>query len=478
MPPVRRRHHLLALREIFAGAGEEEELDQALAADSPEEVFWSVRKALERRAAERPLLLLIEDIHWAEPTLLDLIEHLAAWTRDAQLTVVCLARPELLDERPGWGGQFGGELVTLEPLSEDEADELIEELVSGSELSEPTRARIREVAEGNPLFVEQLLAMLAEGGQSERVPPTIQALLAARLDGLPDDERDLLERAAVVGFDFEWEALGELSPDRQRPRGAELMSLVRKDLIGPHKAIQDTFRFRHMLIRDAAYARIPKEVRSALHERYADWLDGRGEEFDEIVGYHLENACRALVELGPESERSRALAKRAADRLVASWERAEARGDFRAAANLLERGTALLQRNDLRRLKLLPSLGRALREAGRMDDADSTFSEAVELGRQEGERGVAADAGLALAEIRFHRAVVSREELLGELESGIAAFRELGDTAALARALGLGARLRFWRGDADAALEDLKDQRGLPTRWVIVPKRPSACTTS
>ena len=222
------------------------------------------------------------------------------WTRDAPLLLLCLARPDLIDVRPTWGGRPQAETLTLEPLSPAESDELIDGArQSTPQLAVDTRARIGEVAAGNPLFVEQLLAMLAEGGDPERVPPTIQALLAARLDSLPEEERDVLERASVVGLEFEWEALGELAPDRRRPAGAQLAALVRKELIRPHEAIEDTFRFRHMLIRDAAYERIPKELRSELHERFAGWLDGRGEEFDEIIGYHLEQAYRCLAELGP-----------------------------------------------------------------------------------------------------------------------------------------------------------------------------------
>jgi predicted ATPase len=206
------------LVEIFREAGAEDELQAALSAIAPEDIVWSVRKALERRARDRPLALVVEDIHWAEPALLDLLEHLVDWTRDAPLLLLCLARPDLIDVRPTWGGQTQAEAFALEPLSGAESDELIEELVSRSHLATESRARISEVAAGNPLFVEQLLAMLVEGGDPERVPPTIQALLAARLDSLPDEERELLERASVVGLEFEWEALGELAPDRRRPR--------------------------------------------------------------------------------------------------------------------------------------------------------------------------------------------------------------------------------------------------------------------
>jgi class 3 adenylate cyclase/tetratricopeptide (TPR) repeat protein len=447
------------LREIFAAAGAEEELDAALGAGAPEEIFWTVRKALERRARELPIALVLEDIHWAEPTLLDLIEHLVDWTRDAQLLLVCLARPDLLDARPAWAGRPNADTLTLEPLAESEADELIDSLLGGSRLGEEARARIRQVAEGNPLFVEQLLAMLAEGGEANRVPSTIQALLAARLDALPDDERDVLERASVIGLEFEWEALGALAPDRHRPPGTQLAALVRKELIRPHEAIEDTFRFRHMLIRDAAYERIPKELRSDLHERVGGWLDGRGEDFDEIVGYHLEQAHRFVSELGPAGDRSRALAERAAERLAASGLRAAGRGDTRAGANLLERASSLFPADDRRRLSLLPSLGQALRDSGQLEPADSVLSEAVDRGTAVGERGVAAAAAVALIELRFHRPAhtgVGREDVVRELEAAIRVFGELDDEAGLARGFCLGGKLQFWGGDAGAAIEDFE----------------------
>jgi class 3 adenylate cyclase/tetratricopeptide (TPR) repeat protein len=447
------------LVEIFREADAEDELAAALSAVAPEDIFWSVRKALERRARERPVALVVEDIHWAEPTLLDLLEHVADWTRDAPLLLLCLARSDLIDVRPAWGGPSRAETLTLEPLSPAESDELIEQLLGPAKLSVDVGTRISEVAAGNPLFVEQLLAMLVEGGDPEHVPPTIQALLAARLDSLPDEERDVLERASVVGLEFEWEALGELASDRRRPAGAQLAALVRKELIRPHEAIEDTFRFRHMLIRDAAYERVPKEHRSELHERFAGWLDGRGEEFDEVIGYHLEQAHRWLTGLGRSGERARALAEEAAERLAASGRRAYARADSRAAVNLLERAAVLLPADDPRRLSLLPLLGRALREQGRLDRADAVLSEAVGRGPAAGERAVAADAGIALSDLRFHRTAqtgVGREDVLREIEAAIQVFDEVGDEAGLARALTLRGKLRFWGGEAAAALPDLE----------------------
>jgi class 3 adenylate cyclase/tetratricopeptide (TPR) repeat protein len=445
------------LRRIFAGADADAELEAALAAGAPEETFLAVRKALERRARSRPLILLVEDIHWAEPMLLDLLEHLADWTRDAPLLLVCLARPELLDERPGWSSRPNAETLTLEPLRAGEADELIKNLLGGSQLEGDARARVREAAAGNPLFVEQLLAMLVEGGDTDKAPPTLHALLAARLDGLPDDERSLLERASVVGVEFEWGALTELAPNRTRPAGTLLAALVRKDLIHPHQLIQDTFRFAHILVRDAAYERIPKELRSDLHERYARWLDGRGEEFEEIVGYHYEQAYRSVAELGPPGEKGHALAEQAADRLAASGQRAHARADTPATVNLLERAAALLSQDDRRRLSILPSLGRALMEAGQMQRADSVLAEAVERGRAAGERVIAANATVALAFLRLRTAQRwSLGEVRRQLGDAIRVFEEFGDQAGLGRALGVAGIVRFWQGEAGNAVDDLE----------------------
>ena len=445
------------LVEIFREADAEEELTAALSAEAPEEIFWSVRKAFERRSRQRPLAVVIDDAHWAEPTLLDLVEHLLNWTRDASLLLLCLARPELLDERPGWGARADAEILTLDPLSQDESEQLIEELLGDSQLEVDTRTRIREIAEGNPLFVEQLLAMLAEGGDVDRVPSTIQALLAARLDALPVEERMLLEHASVVGLEFEWGELAELSSDGKRPPGARLAALVRKELIRPHEAIGDAFRFRHLLIRDAAYERIPKGLRSELHERFAGWLEGRGEEFDEIIGYHLEQAYRCLVELGPTGDHAQQLAERAVERLSASGRQAYARADSPAAVNLLERAGALLPPDDRRRLSLLPLLGRALTESGELERADSVLSEAVERGRAAGEDLVAADASVALGYLRAHTVPeMSDAEVAQELEGVIVVLKELDDKAGLARALGLAGMLRHWQGEAASAIEDLE----------------------
>jgi class 3 adenylate cyclase/tetratricopeptide (TPR) repeat protein len=315
------------------------------AAGAPEEVFWAARKLLESLAGERPLVLVFDDIHWAEPTFLDLIEHVAEWSRDAPILLVAMARPDLLELRPGWaGGKLNATSILLESLTDEESERLIDELLGPPKLAPTFRRRIVETAGGNPLFVEEMLAMLLDlEGETVEVPPTIQALLAARLDQLPTAERDALERASVVGQEFSRASLVELGGD-----AAQLGPLVRKELVRPVRSAfagDDSFRFRHLLIRDAAYASLSKEARADLHERFGRWLErstgDRIQEYEEIVGYHLEQAHRYHAELGPLDERGRRLAAEAAERLGAAGLRALDRTDARAARGLLERALEL-----------------------------------------------------------------------------------------------------------------------------------------
>ncbi len=299
------------------------------ASAAQEELVWAFRRMLERLADAMPLVVLVDDIHWAEPTLLDLIETVADLTRDSPILFVCPARPEFLDDRPTWGGgRLNATTILLEPLSEGSALLLIDALVPGDALPPEVRTRIAEGAEGNPLYVEEFVGMLIDEGAliasadgwsaagdlgSIAVPPTIQALLSARLDRLAPDERSAAERASVVGRIFEQPAVVALTPTESRsdiPRS--LSALVRKELIRSDRSALtpwETFRFRHMLIRDAAYERLPKSERAQLHEMFADWLaealgDSRAEG-DEVLGYHLEQAFRYRTELAPVDDRAR-----------------------------------------------------------------------------------------------------------------------------------------------------------------------------
>src|SRR5581483_2634025 len=232
-------------------------LGDGAATGSPEEIAWSFRKLLERRAAERPLVVVFDDVHWGDEAFLDLVEHVADLSRDAPILLLCLARPDLLDRRPTWGGgKLNATNVLLEPLAAAESSELVAHLLRDAAIDDGLRDRILRSASGNPLFVEEIVAMIAEGGQADvSVPPTIQALLAARLDQLDAAEREVLERGSVEGQVFHRGAVVALAPEPTRI-DRRLVSLVRKDLVRPERPLlegDEAYRFRHILIRDTAY---------------------------------------------------------------------------------------------------------------------------------------------------------------------------------------------------------------------------------
>ena len=246
---------------------------------SEEETFWAVCKLVEGIARERPLVVILEDLHWAERTFLDLVEHLAGRACSAPILLVCLARPDLLERRPHWaGGKPNATSLFLEPLFPSESESLLDNLLGEVALPAATRARITSAADGNPLFLEQLLAMAAETGLDGGdipLPPTIEALLAARLDRLGPGERAVLDRAAIVGKEFTPDAIADLLPAQARASvGRHLDALVHKDLIRPGRAPtgEELFRFRHVLIQQTARGGVPKESRAELHERFAGWL--------------------------------------------------------------------------------------------------------------------------------------------------------------------------------------------------------------
>jgi class 3 adenylate cyclase/tetratricopeptide (TPR) repeat protein len=422
---------------------------------SPEEIAWAVRKLLENRAAIRPLVCLLDDVHWGDETFLDLVEEVADLSRDAPILLLCLARPELLERRPGWaGGKLNATSVLLEPLSDQECGRLIENLIGRAELAAEVESRIVEGAEGNPLFVEEMLAMLIDDGllvsedgrwsaagelTAVPVPPTIQALLAARLDRLIDEEREVIERASVEGKVFHRGWVKEAVSDSTRPAvSARLAGLVRKELIRPDKPLfpaGDAFRFRHLLIRDAAYDSIPKQVRSELHERHADWLESTaGEqivEYEEIVGYHLEQAFRYRAELGPVDAAGQSLGRRAAERLGASGRRAFNRRDAPAAVNLISRAVSLLPPDDPARVDLIPNIRVIQGMSGDLSWAHAVLDEAISAGDERLE----AHARVQQAFLRlFTEPEVAPPELIEVAEGAIAVLEQLGDGLGLARA--------------------------------------------
>ena len=397
---------------------------------SSEETFWAVRRLLETLSRERPLVVSVEDVHWAQPLFLDLLEYVAGWSRDAPIVVLCLARPELLDARPRWGGAA----LTLEPLTEAESEQLLDELEAEWPIIQESRAAIASRAEGNPLYLEQMVAMLSErGAAAHDVPPTIQALLAARLDQLEPLERSVLERAALVGKEFWRGAVLELSPpDERGDVSPTLLSLVRKELVRPEQSAfvgDDGFRFRHALICDAAYSAMPKRTRSELHERFAAWLE-RHEGEDELVGYHLERAAQFRITLGAPDEE---LSKRAATALAGAGRRAFARDDARAAASLLLRASELLGSDDEARLEPLRRASLALWGTGNVEDARRLLDEQIALAARLGNAAEEWSGRLDLAAGDLVTGRIDADELLDVAERAIRVF-DPGDDAGLARA--------------------------------------------
>jgi class 3 adenylate cyclase/tetratricopeptide (TPR) repeat protein len=372
-----------------------------------EEIYWGTRLLLTYLARGGPLTLAIEDIHWAEPAFLDLLDHLGNQTEDAALLLLCSSRPELADSRLGVPG---GQIINLEPLSAEESDGLIVNLLGRSGLPTSAQEQIREAAAGNPLFIEQILSMLADEGylaaagngrgrardlSSFAVPPSISALLSARLDGLPAEERTVIERASVPGQVFARAAVVELCDAPLRPRvDLCIHALTRKAFVEPGQALRDEpgqFRFRHALIRDAAYGAMLKKLRAELHERFSGWLGTLNKgafEDEELVGYHLEQAYRYRTELGPPDRHTVLLGRRAAQYLASAGRRALTRGDVGAGAKLLHRADTLLPPDNPERLAIMVDLGGALRESGDYATAINVLDQAVGEAKRRGDTGL------------------------------------------------------------------------------------------
>jgi class 3 adenylate cyclase/tetratricopeptide (TPR) repeat protein len=426
-----------------------------------DETFWAIRRFFEAIASrDQPLVLVFDDVHWGEPTFLDLVEHVADWSRGSPILLLCMARSELLDVRATWGGgKLNAATVSLEPLTADQSEVLVTNLLRSAEIPAELASSIVARAEGNPLFVEETLAMLIDDGLVVRdherwhvtgdlstveVPPSIHALLAARLERLTQGERTVLEAAAVVGKDFFLGAVRDLAPDRARAQvPADLMGLVRKELIHPQRTTlpgEDAFRFRHLLIRDAAYDAIAKTRRAEMHEHVAEWLERTaGEavvEQEEIVGYHLERACRYRRQLAPSDERSEALGRRAATRLATAGRRASGRGDFPAAVNLLRRALSIGGQDDPERAATLYHLGVALDEVGDSHETLAAFDEAMRLSTLLGDRSLEWLARIwrSGVQVNLDPHSKSTEECRDELEVAIRAFEELDEEVGLATA--------------------------------------------
>jgi class 3 adenylate cyclase/tetratricopeptide (TPR) repeat protein len=425
------------------------------ATGAPEESFWAFRRFLEIRARSRPIVVVFDDIHWAEPGFLDLVAYLADFTRGPVL-LVCMARPELLETRPAWGaGRQNSMTITLSSLPVPESEILVDNLLGGRKVDDAVRRHVVSAAEGNPFFIEELVRLLLDrevlrdqdglwvaGTELKKldVPATISAILAARLERLEPGERALARRASVVGKVFYWGAVAELTPAREREHVArDLQSLMLKEVIAPEISPftgEDAFRFRHLLIRDAAYQAIPKEERADLHEALAGWMvsrvGDRAAEFEEIIGHHLEQAARYLLELGPADERSTSLGLRASERLASSGRRALGRRDAPAAARLLTRAVDLLPPEHQDRAALLNDLARSLIDRGDLRGARDALDQ-VTTSRP----GPATEADAALSRLwlqLYTEPEGQTETIRTEVERLVPVLAEAGDGRGLARA--------------------------------------------
>jgi class 3 adenylate cyclase len=430
------------------------------------EIAWAVRRLLETTALTGgPLVVVIDDIHWAEPALLHLIEHVATLTSDVPMLIVCTARPELAEVAPGWSDAVPNSLrQTLSPLGTSDVDALLDRLLDGMQLPDQLRARIVTASDGNPLFVEELVRMLIDDHILVRtddgwvataeltylvIPPSVTAILASRLDRLEPSEHALIQRAAVMGREFYREALEHLGVVSIPRLEEDLRSLVSKQLvqrIGPGFGGSETYRFFHQLTRDAAYASVPKEIRVELHERFADWLEAevgtRSTEYEEIIGYHLEQAVRHLRELGRRDGRDGVLGTRAGRWLSAAGRRSLARDDMSAAANLLERAAAMLEIADPERPALLRDLATALVARGRFEDAELALNQANESARLSEDHALADLVALDGHFIRLRTQPEGEfEEVRQATDDAYRAFSDAANDIGLARVWRLRAEL-------------------------------------
>jgi DNA-binding SARP family transcriptional activator len=414
--------HVGPLETALAGEPDAERIGSRLREPSlaePSEGFWAFRRLLEARAAGRPVVLVFDDAHWAALALLDLVDYLAGWAA-GPLLLMCVARPELLDARPEWREHA----IFVEPISNADAEALVAALPEHESLERPVVAAAVEAAEGNPLFLEQLIAYAAEG-EIDTLPPTLEVLIGSRVDRLPPNERAVLERASVAGRHFWRSTVEAASPEDERAAvGGSLMALVRRGLVHPERTFvqgEDGFRFRHALIRDAVYAGIPEGTRAGLHERVARSLEITDAYLDETIGYHLEQAGAPF-------------AREAARRLGAAGVRAMKRVDGRAAEELLTRAVSLLEGDDETKLELECALGMSLKFSGEGTRAEKVLEDVVERSRAIGAARIEHLARVEQAWPRLGRDEISVDEALAIADRASQVFEPLGDDWGLGRA--------------------------------------------
>jgi class 3 adenylate cyclase/tetratricopeptide (TPR) repeat protein len=417
------------------------------------ELVWAMRCLLEQRARANPVVVLLDDVHWAEPTLLETVDELTA-TVGGAVMFLCTSRPALPDEHQ----QFvdAAPVVRLSPLTDAQCDEFLRMLLGGSDVDDTAIARISDAAGGNPLFLEQLLRMLIDVGRLQQhddrwrvvgdlatlqIPASIEALLAARIDRLPTDSRQVLEPASVIGRRFAHDALTHLVEEPQRSSVDDALDeLQLRELIEPD-GDELASRFQHQMIRDATYNGLLKDTRATLHERFVMWADAinverdRANEFEEIQGYHLEQAFRYWRELGTLDEHALEVGESASKRLASAGGRALGRGDMRAAANLLVRAADLLPDEHRDKPRTLLAAGNALHETGAFDAAIDSYEASAAAALLAGDATAAEAARVERVRLQYLIGrVQDPEQVEAEARRSLAVLQAAGEPDALSRA--------------------------------------------
>ncbi len=419
---------------------------EAAAPGGREESFAAWQRVIEAIADRRPLILVLEDLHWADDGTLDFVEHLVDWTRDVPLLVLCTSRPELLERRPAWGGgRLNSHTIALSPLSDDDTGLLLGELLGRPVLDEDVRGRLLQQTAGNPLYAEEYARMLNAAVTAE-LPDSVQGIIAARLDLLEPAEKRLLQAASVLGKVF-WrggvEALGASDAD------VLLQRLVRKEFVRRERtssmADEPEFAFRHALVRDVAYSQLPRASREEKHRLAAEWIE-RSASRPDLVAHHYTEALGLAAAAGLETSALEVPARAA---LRAAGDRARSLGAYDEATALYRRALAFRPAGDERRELLLAAVGTA---SPSLDPAARELArEAVTCCEQAGDLAGAADAETALALIAWH--TDDTAGAAGHGERSIALAERSGSDASLAAALAERARVLMLAGDDERAIE-------------------------
>ena len=460
------------IRALLAGDGAAEQIVERVleivsgaGVSNTQELFWALRRFLEAVAASGPTVLVVDDIHWAEPTFLDLLEYLALWTH-APLLLICTARPDLMESRPAWADATNADVLELSALGGDHVEQLVTALLGDAPLEAGAVRRIVAASEGNPLYVEEMVRMLADdagavSAENVRVPPTVQALIAARLDRLDAVPQSTLQQASVVGTEFSISALHALVEDRSRTdTPGALRVLVHREFVTPQPAAGDgEYRFAHGLIRDVVYAATPKRHRATLHGRLAAWLQERAVaddavQYDEIVGHHLGQAASLRMELELIDDQTLSLAAQACELLAAAGRRALARSDLPAATKLLRRAASLSD-HDQQTAQLQLELGDALIEMGELDDVAQLLPELRGLAGSDERLRARVDVLQAMLDMNLD-VDIDREEIVRRFDAVVEVLSAAGDYVGCAQAHQVLADVNWNDSRFEAAQKDLE----------------------